>query len=142
MTDIFERFPMPACARHLGWSLLAQDGRRGWVRLSFDAKPEFCNGSGAVQGGFLCAMLDDTMGPAVLVASDGALFSTSIDMNVRFLAPARPGRIFGEGRVVQLGKTIGFVEATLGDEGGQTLARATSSVRLVPIARFASGEAI
>ncbi|HEX4301415.1 MAG TPA: PaaI family thioesterase [Rhizomicrobium sp.] len=135
-TDIFEKYPMPPCARTLGWSLLARDAARGWVKLSFEARAEFCNGTGGVQGGFLAAMLDDTMGPAVIVASHGAFYAATIDMNVSFLKPAKAGRLFAEGRVVQLGKTVAFVEAQISDADGALLARATSSMRLLPMERF------
>jgi uncharacterized protein (TIGR00369 family) len=72
------------------------------------------------------------MGPAALVKSQGKWFTASIDMNVSFLAPARPGKLFAEGRVVQLGKSIGYLEAELFDADGKLIARATSSARLVP----------
>jgi acyl-coenzyme A thioesterase PaaI-like protein len=42
-----------------------------------------------MQSWSLACMLDDTMGPAVLVASDGGYSTTTIDMTVSFLAPAR-----------------------------------------------------
>jgi uncharacterized protein (TIGR00369 family) len=76
-------------------------------------------------------MLDDTMGPAALVMSDGAVFTSTIDMNVTFLAPAKPGKLYGEGRVVRLGKTIVYLEAQLMDAQNNVLARATSSARAV-----------
>ena len=40
--------------------------------------------------------------------------------------------LFGEGQVIHLGRSIGFVEAKLIDAAGALVARATSSVRLVP----------
>ncbi len=135
---IFDEFPTPPCALLLGWTLLEQDPERGWVKLAFEAKREFLNPAGFVQGGLLTAMLDDTMGPALLVMTNGRFYSTSIDLNVSFLAPARAGRLIGEGRVVQLGKTIAFLEAQLSNDDGTPVARATSSARLVPIDRLAA----
>ena len=75
------------------------------------------------------------MGPAVFVHTEGALYTATIDFYVSFLAPAKPGPLIGEGRVVQLGKSIGFIEATLSDAAGTLIARATSSARLVPTAK-------
>jgi uncharacterized protein (TIGR00369 family) len=109
--------------------------KEGWIRIGFMAKPVFINPAGFIQGGFLAAMLDDTMGPAVFVMSEGALYTVSIDMSVSYLAPAKPGPLIGEGRVVQLGKSIGFLEAVLMDAAGTVVARATSSARLVPSAK-------
>ena len=80
-------------------------------------------------------MLDDTMGPAVLLKSGGALYPSSIDMNVSFLAAAKAGPLVCEGEVVRLGKTVGFVEGRLMDSDGRLIARATSSVMLVPAER-------
>jgi uncharacterized protein (TIGR00369 family) len=83
-------------------------------------------------------MLDDTMGPAVLLMTEGRFYTVSIGMSVSFLAPARPGRLIGEGQVVQLGKTIAFVEASLADDDGVLVARASSQARLVPVERLAA----
>lgn len=137
MTDaatgtLFDRFPRPPCADLLGWTLLDQDAARGWIKLAFEARPEFLNPAGFVQGGLIAAMLDDTMGPAALIMSEGRLYTATIDMNVSFLAPARPGRLIGEGQVVQMGKSVAFLEGRLMDETGTLIARATSSARLVP----------
>jgi uncharacterized protein (TIGR00369 family) len=137
MTDaltetIFDRFPRPPCADLLGWTLLEQDPVRGWIKLAFQAKPEFLNPAGFVQGGLIAAMLDDTMGPAALIMSGGRLYTATIDMNVSFLAPARAGRLIGEGQVLQMGKSVAFLKGKLTDETGTVVARATSSAKLVP----------
>jgi uncharacterized protein (TIGR00369 family) len=108
-----DNFNMPPCAKLLGWRLLDARPEEGWIQLGFEGKPEFCNPAGFIQGGMLSAMLDDTMGPAVLVMSEGRLYTTTISMTVNFLSPAKPGPIIAEARVAQLGKTIAFVEAKL-----------------------------
>ncbi|HYM35053.1 MAG TPA: PaaI family thioesterase, partial [Steroidobacteraceae bacterium] len=59
------------------------------------------------------------------------LYTATIDMNVSFLAPAKVGSLYGEATVVQLGKTIAFIEAKLTDEADALLAKATSSARLI-----------
>ena len=132
--------PTPPCAELLGWHVLDARPKEGWIRIGFVARREFTNPAGFIQGGFLAAMLDDTMGPAVFVMTEGALYTATIDMSVSYLSPARPGRLFGEGRVVQLGKSVGFIEATLSDEAGTLIARATSSARLVPAAKAELGK--
>ena len=121
-----------SCSRLFGWHLLRHDEARGWIRVGFEGTSEFLNPAGRIQGGILGAMLDDTMGPAVLVKSAGALYPSSIDMNLSFLGAARPGPLVCEGEVLRLGKTVGFVEGRLMDADGRILVRATSSVLLVP----------
>ena len=133
IATVLDRFPTPPCALLLGLNILEADREDGTVKISFTAKPEFCNAAGNVQGGLLAAMLDDCMGPAVLIATDAQAYPSTIDLNIQFLAPAKPGRIIGSGRVVQIGKSIGFVESSLEDESGKTIARATSTVRITAI---------
>jgi len=130
-----DSIPVPPCARLLGWRVLAAKPKDGWIKVGFDARWEFTNPAGYVQGGFLAAMLDDTMGPAVFVMTDGKLYTATITMTVNFLAPAKPGPITGEATVTQLGKTVAFVEGRLMSDDGTVLATATTSARLVETAK-------
>jgi uncharacterized protein (TIGR00369 family) len=127
---ILDRFPTPPCATLLSLDIMEAEREGGRVKIAFTAQPEFCNAAGNVQGGFLAAMLDDCMGPAILIATDAKAYPSTIDLNVQFLAPAKPGRLVGKACVVQLGKTIGFVESELEDANGNPIARATASVRI------------
>jgi uncharacterized protein (TIGR00369 family) len=130
-----DHFTAPPSSKLLGWHLLDARPRDGWIRIGFDGKEIFCNPAGFVQGGILSAMLDDTMGPAVFVMTEGNLYTATITMTVNFLAPAKPGPITGEANVTQLGKTIAFVEGRLMAENGTVLATATTSARLVETAK-------
>ena len=87
-----------------------------------------------MQGGFLAAMLDDTQGPALYSATEGAVYAPTIDFHVVCLKPARPGRFTGKGRVISLGKTIAVTEAELFDEGGILVARGTFTGRVMDAA--------
>jgi uncharacterized protein (TIGR00369 family) len=129
-------FTAPPSSKLLGWHLLDARPRDGWIRIGFEGKPDFCNPAGFVQGGILSAMLDDTMGPAVFVMTDGKLYTATITMTVNFLSPAQPGPITGEANVTQLGKTIAFVAGRLMAKDGTVLATATSSARLVETAKI------
>jgi uncharacterized protein (TIGR00369 family) len=133
IATVLDRYPTPPCAKLLGLKIIGVDKVTRSVRVRFEARPEFCNPAGHVQGGLLTAMLDDAMGTAVLIETDAAIYPVTISLNVTFLAPARPGPIFATATIRQLGKTIGCVEASLEDERGVELARATSNVRLMPM---------
>jgi uncharacterized protein (TIGR00369 family) len=130
-----DHFVAPPSSKLLGWHLLDARPKQGWVRIGFDGKRDFCNPAGFIQGGILSAMLDDTMGPAVFVMTEGRLYTATITMTVNFLAPARPGPIVGEADVTQLGKTVAFVEGRLMAEDGTVLATATTSARLIETAK-------
>src|ERR1700722_7838739 len=135
ISTALDGFTAPPSSRLLGWHLLDARPGDGWVRIGFDGKPEFCNPAGFIQGGILSAMLDDTMGPAVFVMTDGRLYTATITMTVNFLAPAKVGRIVGEATVTQLGKTVAFVEGRLTADDGTLLATSTASARLVETAK-------
>src|SRR5258705_11748689 len=125
-----DQIPAPPSSKLLGWHLLDARPEDGWIRIGFDGKREFCNPAGYVQGGILSATLDDTMGPAVFVMTEGRLYTATITMTVNFLAPAKPGPIMGEADVTQLGKTIAFVAGRAIAQGGDLLATATSNARM------------
>lgn len=128
------RVPMPPVAVLLGWTLEEIDPSAGTIVVGYEAKPEFANPMGNVQGGILAAMLDDTMGPALVATLPPGKFAPTLEMKVSFLEPARiGGRIFGHGRVVKAGGTIAFLEGELRDEGGVVLARASATARLVEL---------
>jgi uncharacterized protein (TIGR00369 family) len=126
---------LPPSSKLLGWRLLDARPQDGWVRIGFEGKSEFCNPAGFVQGGILSAMLDDTMGPAVFVRTEGRLYTATISLTVNFLAPARPGPITGEAEVTQLGRTVAFMTGRLMAADGTWLATAAANARLVEAAR-------
>jgi uncharacterized protein (TIGR00369 family) len=130
-----DNLTLPPSAKLLGWRLLDARPHEGRIKVGFDGKAEFCNPAGFVQGGLLAAMLDDTMGPAVFMMTEGKLYTTTISLTVNFLAPARPGPITAEAKVTQLGKTIAFVEGKLTAEDGTLLAKASVSARLTEAAK-------
>jgi uncharacterized protein (TIGR00369 family) len=130
-----DNLAVPPAAQLLGWRLIDARPKEGWIKVGFDGKAEFCNPAGFVQGGLLSAMLDDTMGPAVMVMTEGRLYTTTISLTVNFLAPAKPGPITAEAKVTQLGKTIAFVEGKLMAEDGMLLATSSASARLVETAK-------
>lgn len=128
---LLDRFPYSPTSELFSQKVLEFDQAKGWVRIGFEAKPAFLNPAGFVQGGFLSAMLDDTMGPALWFLLNGEAFPVTIDMNTSFLASTKPGPHVGEGQVLQLGKTIAFLQAELKDTQDRIIARSTSSVRVV-----------
>ena len=100
------RLPLPPCVKTLGIEFLQIDGERGTVEVKFEAKPEFLNPAGNVQGGFLAAMLDDTMGPALTATLEAGEFAPTVNLNVQFHRPAKVGPLKGVGRVVLRGKEV------------------------------------
>ncbi len=119
------REPPPAAVL-LGWELEAVDPDAGTIELSFTAKEEFLNPAGQVQGGFLAAMLDDTLGPALVATLSDGEWAPTISLNVQFVRAAKPGKLRSRGRVVRRGRDIAFLAGELLD-GDDVIATATAS---------------
>jgi len=115
----------------LGAKPLACDPVAGRITIWFEAKPEFCNLLGTVQGGMLAAMLDMVMSFSVLCTMGPGYVVPTIDMHTHFLSPARPGRIVGDGAIVKKGRSISFMEGRLRDRDGRLLTTATGSGQLM-----------
>lgn len=125
------RAPAPPAAVTLGWELVTVDPDAGTIEVAFTAAEAFTNPMGNVQGGFLAAMLGDTLGPALVATLGPDQFAPTLELKVNFLRPARPGRLVGRGRVVHRGGTIAFLEGSLADAAGEVLATATATARIV-----------
>jgi uncharacterized protein (TIGR00369 family) len=128
------RIAAPPAAQTLGWRLDDIDPDAGTVRVWFDARPEFTNPVGVIQGGFLAAMLDDTMGPALVATLEPDQFAPTLELKVNFLRSARPGPIVGAARVVHRGGNIAFLAGELSDAEGRVLATATATAKVVRLA--------
>jgi uncharacterized protein (TIGR00369 family) len=132
--DVMEgRKPPPPAAVTLGFKLLDIDPARGTIRVQFEAKPEFLNPMGVVQGGFVAAMLDDTLGPALVCTLPPNHFAPTIELKVNFIRPVPLGTLVGEGRVVARGGTIAFLAGDLKTAQGELVATATATARIVNV---------
>ena len=134
--DVMEgRAEPPPAAVLLGWKLLSVDPDAGTIEVAFTATEQFLNPVGVVQGGFLAAMLDDTLGPALVATLGPGEFAPTTDLQVQFLRPARPGRLVGRGRIVRRALGVGFLAGELMNESGDVVATATATAVVRSAAR-------
>ncbi|QKV20170.1 PaaI family thioesterase [Oricola thermophila] len=133
MSDVFSRFPPPPSARLLGWELVSERPDIGEIEIAFNPDERMINPHGTVQGGFIAAMLDEAMGPALLSMTKGAFAASTLDLTVSYIRPVSPGRVIAKGRVIRHGRSVAYLEAELYEPGGRLLARATSTALPVTI---------
>ena len=134
--EVLARFaggPMPGASTLMGFRLLRVDQAAREIEAAFTATAQFCNPMGAVQGGFLTAMLDDAMSVAGLVTSGMTHVMPTLEMKTSFLRPASPGEMRAIGRVVKWGRTIAFTEGELYDAEGRLVAKATATAMPAPL---------
>ncbi|WP_205717756.1 PaaI family thioesterase [Actinomadura soli] len=127
------RVPAPAAAVTLGWELVEVDPEAGTIEVAFAAGEQFLNPAGVIQGGFLAAMLDDTLGPALVATLEEGKFAPTLDLHVQFLRPAFPGRLVGRGRIVKRGADVCFLAGELLGPDGRAVAVASATARIKSI---------
>ncbi|WP_327324994.1 PaaI family thioesterase [Streptomyces sp. NBC_01210] len=127
------RSPLPRAAATLGLEFIDADVENGTIRLAFNATEDFTNPTGNVLGAFLAAMLYDTVGPALLATLQPDQFQSTMELKVSFLRPVRPGRLFGNGRVVHRVGDIAYLEASLSDSDDMVIATASATARVIPL---------
>jgi uncharacterized protein (TIGR00369 family) len=130
--DILQRFlrtrNQPTGSKTLGFRLLSVSQEHRSVEIAFEARAELLlNPMKQIQGGFLCAMLDECMSVACMVASGMTHVAPTVEMKTSFFRPGMPGALRGVGRVVKWGKTIAFTEGELYDAEERLLAKATGT---------------
>jgi uncharacterized protein (TIGR00369 family) len=113
----------------------SEPGRCVW---QMRADERFANPAGIMQGGFLAAFCDSSMGAAAVTFVQGRkVFSSNAEMKVSFLAPVAVGSLLVcRAEVVSGGKRVAFVECSVvatpplgSGEGGE--AEAEAGERLV-----------
>ena len=103
----------------------------GRAVIEFEVAPHMCHSGGVAQGGFVCGWIDAAMAHAS-ISRDPAMTPMSLDLNVSFFAPARPGRVIAEGWIERPGRSTCFAEGRLLNAAGDVLAKASSTIRLIP----------
>jgi len=127
----------PTGSQTLGFRMVSVSQATKSVEVEFDAKAELLlNPMKQVQGGYLCAMLDECMSVACMVASGMTAVAPTLEMKTSFLRPAQPGKIRGVGKVLKWGRQIAFTEGELFDPEGRLLAKATGTAIPTPFQTY------
>ena len=126
----------PPCTETLGMRLTHVDQAKMTARFDFEARQDFANPTGAIQGGFIGAMLDEAMSTAAIIASNITMNAPTLEMKVSFLRPLFVGKASAEARILKWGRTTCFIEAELFDPEGQLVAKASATQAPKPFKRF------
>jgi len=128
----------PKGSKLLGFEMIAIRQADKMVEAQFNAGEELSNPMRQVQGGYLCAMLDEVMSVACLVTSGMTHVAPTLEMKTSFMrpVPANGAKLRGVGRVVKWGKTIAFTEGELYDVEGRLVAKASGTAMPAPFANY------
>jgi uncharacterized protein (TIGR00369 family) len=94
---------------------------------SMTAGPQHANPMGTLHGGVLCDLADAAMGMAFVstLAPDESF--TTMSLSINFFRPVWQAVLRAEARVVNRGKTVGYLECDVTDQDGKLIAKASST---------------
>jgi uncharacterized protein (TIGR00369 family) len=119
--DKFSEVPVNKFFRYT-WISRSPDG----AEISMEARPEYAQETGVVQGGILSAIADTAAVYAFLPDIEDYRQMTGIEFKMNFLRPAKPdeGPIAARSKILRRGRTIGVCEVEL-TQGGKLTAKGT-----------------
>lgn len=113
-----------------------------WV--DYPIKHDLTNPIGMIQGGFLAAIIDDTIGIAFFSMEPKFMFTTT-NLNVNYLFGAHKGEIVrAKAKVIRMGKKIANFECKVYNMKGDVIASSTSNlvVTTVKAIRFVDAQTL
>ncbi|MDJ0920007.1 MAG: PaaI family thioesterase [Henriciella sp.] len=138
--DMLARFQnskkRPPCSDTLGMKLRAVHQAEQRVVMDFDVPDMFANPTGAVQGGFIAAMMDEAMSTCVIIASNVTMTAPTLEMKTSYLRRLMPGPASVEARILKFGRSAAFMEAECLDADGKLVAKATATAIPMPFKRL------
>jgi len=115
----------PPVAELIGFELSESGNGRAVVLL--EAGKRHFNPMGTIHGGILCDIADAAMGIAFASTLAPGESFTTIELKINFLRPVRIAKLRAEGRVVQRGRTVGYLECEIIGENGKLVAKSNST---------------
>lgn len=112
-------------ARLIGFEAKEITDGRAIVTLS--AGPQHANPMGTLHGGILGDIADAAMGMAFASTLAPQESFTTVELRINFFRPVWAAHLKAEGRVVRRGRSLGYVECEITDEGGRLVAKASST---------------
>ncbi len=121
----------PPAAKLLGREILRIE-EDGTVHLRFQARPEFANRHGTLQGGFVAAMLDSATSVALLAQLPDDRTSLTVKLETEFLRPAPLTGLLAKAWLMTRDERHATARGELSDMDGNVVAAATATLRIVP----------
>ena len=115
--DNFSEVPVNKFFRYT-WVSRSPDG----AEISMEARPEYAQETGVVQGGVLSAIADTAAVYALLPDLEADRMMTSIEFKMNFLRAVKPneGTIAARSKILRRGRTVGVCEVELTQAGKLT----------------------
>ena len=120
------RFPITNMAKTIPMQFIHV--KDGFIKGTAIARENHQNYSGRVHGGFAATVIDTFSAVAILTKLNHDEGHTTIDLNVKMLKPVLiDQRLYCEGNVISMSRSLGVADAYLKDENGKILAYGNAS---------------
>jgi uncharacterized protein (TIGR00369 family) len=96
--------------------------RDGEAHMSLELGDQHRNRRGVAHGGVVSALLDTSLGAAVVSTLRPEEWCGTLELSVQFREPARRGPLSGHGRVARRGRQVAFAEGEVRDARGRVVA--------------------
>ncbi len=113
------------------------EAANGHAVVTLQTGPHHANPMGSLHGGVLCDIADAAMGYAFASTTAADESFTTVELKINFLRPVWNAELKAEAKVVQRGKTIGYVECEITDEKGRLIAKSASTCMVIRAAKAA-----
>lgn len=104
----------------------------GLAEFALELQPHHLNRRGVAHGGVLTALLDSSLGAAVVSAIPQPWWCATTSLSVQFLCGVSTGRLTASGRVLRRGRRTAFASGEVHDARGRLIATAHGTWRLWP----------
>ncbi len=112
--------------------VVSLDGDAGRAMLEFTCVEAMCHSGGVAQGGFVTGWIDAAMAHACVARYTTDFWIATLELKISFYRPTPPGVVTATGWIERAGKKTVFAEGELTNAEGTLLAKATSTISLVP----------
>lgn len=98
--------------------------------MTLEITPGLIQGAGNLAGGILGTLADEAMAHVLMASLNGARPIVTIEMNIRFLRPAKQGSISCTATILRQGKSTAALEAQIHGQDGELLAAAGATFHI------------
>lgn len=127
-----ERFHASAFNDWFGTELLRFGD--GEIEVGLELRAHHLNPGGIIHGGVIASLLDIAIGLALRTRLPVEFAHVTTGLQINYLKPCRSGHVIATGTAIHQGRRTGYGEASLVDDRGRLLARASGSFLIFPMA--------
>jgi uncharacterized protein (TIGR00369 family) len=105
----------------------------GESEVHFTMSDNWMNMQGILHGGAFASMLDTACGVAARSVLDVEKYrgQVTLELKTSYLKAGYPGKYIAKGKVLRMGKRVCYADATLYDEAGDMVSRASATFSLL-----------